>query len=307
MSAAPRKDEQVGTTPAGGSLAMRLVGVGVPEALALVLAEACTTPPEQRTGEAALCVLELPDALEVAGWLEQNLTGGDLGDTVFKLLGAAGALFGAEVGSRIVLDHMPAAVEALEAMADSEPEADSAPDSLFAAMARAEPLMLKAALELAASSDPRYDRGLYMDESVLLPAFVVAGPEDAEPAEYSGALVSTPYGIVFVLSNAVLSESTARLVPEDGLLGEGALHVGLEKITAAAFFVPEALGEFEGVAGVQLGLSPDGDVHVHLELEGLGPFGVRLLFAGWPPGRQDALRRRLAVIMERIGDALAAR
>ena len=284
---------------------MRLVGVGVPEDLALVFAEASTSPAGERTGDAAACVLEPSGARQAVRHLEEQLAGSvqPLG-RVFTLLGVAALLFGAEEGSRIVLHYMPAAVKALQEMAD-EPEDAPREDSLLASAARAEPLMLKAALEQAASSDPHYDHQLYMDESILLPGFIVADRDGAEPVELSGALVTTPREMIFVLSDAVLSEATARLIPE-GLLAHGTLSFRLEELTAVTFYLPGDFADVEEASRVEFGPSPDDDVHAHFELEGHRQLSVRLLYARWPAGRQEGLRRRLAAVVERVGDALAA-
>ena len=282
---------------------MRLVGLGVPEDLALVFAEASTSIPGDRTGDAAACVLEPERALRAVEQIEEQLSRGvqPVGK-VFTLLGVAALLFGAEEGARIVLEHMPAAVQALQEMAN-EPEDASAGDSLLASAARAEPLMLKAALERSASSDPHYDHQLYMDESVLLPGFVVADRERAEPVELSGALVTTPGEMVFVLSDAVLSEATARLIPA-GLLEHGTLSFRLEELTAVTFYLPDALADFGEASRVGFGPSPDDDVHAHFELKGHRQLSVRLLYARWPSNRQEALRRRLSSVIERVRDAL---
>jgi hypothetical protein len=284
-------------------MTMRLVEVGVPEQLALVFAVASTSPAGQRAGDAAGCVLEPQDALKVVEWTEKQLAGElQLRQRVFALLGAAALLFGAEEGSRIVLRHMPEAVRAVEEMANEPDDGDD--DSLLSAAARAEPLMLRTALERAAASDPGYSRELYMDESVLLPGFIVADRGGAaEPAELSGALVSTPHGIVFALSDAMLSEATARLIPY-GLLEHGTLHFGLDELTAAALFLPDNFGEEDEAPGVDYGPSPDDDVHVHFTLRGRRRLSVRLLFAGWPAARLEVLVRRLDTMVERIAEAL---
>ena len=282
---------------------MRLVGLGVPEELALVFAEASTSSARERTGDAAACVLEPSGARQAVQRLEEQLAGGvQPVAKVFTVLGVAALLFGAEEGARIVLHYMPAAVQALQEMA-LEAEDGSREDSLLASAARAEPLMLKAALQQAASSDPHYDHQLYMDESVLLPGFVVADRDRAEPVELSGALVTTPREMIFVLSDAVLSEATARLIPE-GLLEHGTLTFRLEELTAATFYLPESFSDITEDSRVDFGPSPDEDVHAHFELEEHRQLNVRLLYARWPLGRQESLRRRLASVVERVGNAL---
>ena len=282
---------------------MRLAGLGVPKDLAVVFAEASTSTQGERTGDAAGCVLDPAGALQAVRRLEEMLAGGvEPVGRVFTLLGVAALLFGAEEGSRIVLHHMPEAVTALQEMA-SEPEDSPLGDSLLASAARAEPLMLKAALELAASSDPHYDHQLYMDESVLLPGFIVADRAGADAVELSGALVTTPREMIFVLSDAVLSEATARLIPE-GLLEHGTLTFRLEELTAATFYLPEAFADVKEDPRVDFGPSPDEDVHAHFELEEHRQLNVRLLYARWPAGRQESLRRRVASVVERVGNAL---
>lgn len=293
------------TTPPGLTLALRLVSSGVPDGLAAVLAEACALPPGRRTGEAAGCVLDQAGALRVVELLE-----GQLGlqvstrDAVVALLGAGAVLFGAEESARLVLKHVPAAEQALEEMAQESEEA-AWEDPLLSVEAKAEPLMLRAALELAAASDPGFNRELYMDESVLLPGFMIVPQGNAESVELNGALVSTPGGFVFVLSDGLLSAETAELLPAERL-GKGAQEFLLSQISAAVFLVPDAVEEIEAGEGTELGRSPDGELYAHFEVPPRGVVSIGLVYSHWPASRQEVLLRRFETILGRVDGALQA-
>jgi hypothetical protein len=290
------------TTPPGLTLALRLAGAGIPDGLAAVLAEVCAVPPEKRTGEAAACVLDREGALKVVEWLEGQL-GQDAQsrDAVVAMLGAGAVLFGAEESARLVLRHVPAAAAALEEMA-GESEDAAGEDPLMSVEAKAEPLMLRAALERAAASDPQYNRELYMDESVLLPGFMLVPQADGETLELNGALVSTPGGFVFVLSDGMLSPGTASLLPP-GRLKQGTLEFRLDQISDAVFLVPAALEEFD-VAGTELGTSPDGELYAHFEVPPDGVVSMCLVYTHWPVSRQEVLLRRFETVVGRVATAL---
>lgn len=290
-------------TPPGLTLALRLVDEGIPDGLAAILAEACAVPPEKRSGEAAGCVLDQPGALRVVEWLEGQV-GSEVQprDSVVAMLGAAAVLFGAEEAARLVLRHVPSAVEALEEMA-LESEDAAGEDPLLSVEAQAEPLMLRAALERAAASDPLYDRELYMDESVVLPGFLLVPRGESASMELNGALVSTPGGFVFVLSDSLLSGETAGLVPR-GELEHGALSFRLEQIAGALFSLPEGLGGFGAGQQVAFGPSPDGELHAHFEVRDHALVSVCIAYAKWPASTQDVLLRRFETVVERVARAL---
>lgn len=291
------------TTPPGLTLALRLVDAGVPDGLAAVFAEACTLPPGRRTGEAAGCVLDQAGALRGVELLE-----GQLGphvptrDAVVALLGAGAVLFGAEESARLVLRHMPAAEQALQEMAQESEEA-AWDDPLLSVEAKAEPLMLRAALERAAASDPHFDRELYMDESVLLPGFMIVPQANGDSVELNGALVSTPGGFVFVLSDGLLSEETAGLLPT-GRLGEGSQEFLLRQVAAAVFLVPDSVEELGAGEGAELGRSPDGELYAHFEVPPRGVVSIGLVYSHWPASRQEVLLRRFETMVGRVEDAL---
>ena len=284
--------------PRGLTMALRLVDVGVPDGLAALLADAYAAPAGKRTGEAAGCVLDQPGILRVVEWLEGQLGAGiPTRDAVVAMLGASAVLFGAEEGARLVLKHVPAAAPALEEM-EQESEDAAGEDPLLSVEAKAEPLMLRAALERAAASDPNYHRELYMDESVLLPGFVVVPQRGAESIELNGALVSTPGGFVFVLSDGMLSAETAALVPTDRLRPDQ-LEFRLEQITSTVFLVPDAAGDLE-VPGAELGSSPDGELYAHFDVPPRGLVSIGIVYSHWPASRQDALLRRFRTVVERV-------
>ncbi|WP_235780534.1 hypothetical protein [Sinomonas notoginsengisoli] len=290
-------------TPPGLALAMRLAGSGIPDGLAAVLAEVCAVPPEKRGGEAAACVLDQAGALRVVEWLEGQL-GEDvqIRDAVVAMLGGCAVLFGAEEAGRLVLRHVPAAVDALEEMAQESEDA-AGEDPLLSVEARAEPLMLQAALERAAPTDPLYDRELYMDESVVLPGFLLVPRRGAESVELNGALVSTPGGFVFVLSDSLLSGATAGLVPK-GELEQGALAFRLDEILEALFLVPEVIDEFETAPEVGFGPSPDGELHAHFGVRNHAVITVCLAYSQWPASRREALLERFETMIKRVAAAL---
>lgn len=291
-------------TPPGLTLAMRLAGSGIPDGLAAVLAEVCALPPDKRSGEAAGCVLDQAGALPVVEWLEGQL-GPDvkIRDAVVAMLGASAVLFGAEEAGRLVLRHVPAAVDALEEMAQESEDA-AGEDPLLSVEARAEPLMLRAALERAAATDPQYNRELYMDESVVLPGFLLVARRDEESVELNGAFVSTPGGFVFVLSDSLLSGATAGLVPR-GELEQGALSFALDQIVEAVFLVPEPIGEFETEPPVvEFGPSPDGEIHAHFGVRNRAVISVCLAYSRWPASRQEAFLHRFETMVERVAAAL---
>ncbi|GAB3277351.1 hypothetical protein GCM10027449_16950 [Sinomonas notoginsengisoli] len=282
---------------------MRLAGSGIPDGLAAVLAEVCAVPPEKRGGEAAACVLDQAGALRVVEWLEGQL-GEDvqIRDAVVAMLGGCAVLFGAEEAGRLVLRHVPAAVDALEEMAQESEDA-AGEDPLLSVEARAEPLMLQAALERAAPTDPLYDRELYMDESVVLPGFLLVPRRGAESVELNGALVSTPGGFVFVLSDSLLSGATAGLVPK-GELEQGALAFRLDEILEALFLVPEVIDEFETAPEVGFGPSPDGELHAHFGVRNHAVITVCLAYSQWPASRREALLERFETMIKRVAAAL---
>lgn len=292
-------------TPSCLSLAQRLVESGVPEGLAAVLAHASTAAPGERSGEAAACVLDEQGALRVTTWLETQLAAGmDSREALVTILGAAALLFGAEEAGRLVLSHMPSAVQALEEMM-LESEDAAADDPMLASAAKAEALMLQAALARAAAEDPRYNHGLYMDESVVLPGFLLAARRGSEAVELNGALVSTPGGLVFVLSDGMLSAETASLLPE-GALERGSVAFRLDEIAEAVFLVPESFGGADAPTGVDFGRTPDGEVHAYIDVRGHGLLSICLAYSHWPAARQEVLRRRFETLVERVGSALHA-
>lgn len=289
-------------TPPGLALAMRLVAAGVPDGLAAVLAEACTLPPEKRTGEAAACVLDQAGALQVVEWLEAQLgQHASTRDAVVAMLGAGAVLFGAEESGRLVLKHVPAAAEAIEEMS-RESEDAAADDPLVSVEARAEPLMLRAALERAAATDPKFNRELYMDESVVLPGFLLV-PRGDESVELNGALVSTPGGFVFVLTDSLLSGATAGLVPR-GELEQGSLSFRLDQLIGAVFFAPEVLEGLDGWENVDFGPSPDGELHAHFEVRNHALISVCVAYSQLPASKQDLLLRRFETLVGRVDTAL---
>ncbi|BCT77649.1 hypothetical protein SCMU_34910 [Sinomonas cyclohexanicum] len=289
-------------TPPGLALAMRLVAAGVPDGLAAVLAEACAVPPEKRTGEAAACVLDQAGALQVVEWLEAQLgQHTSTRDAVVAMLGAGAVLFGAEESGRLVLKHVPAAAEAIEEMS-RESEDAAADDPLVSVEARAEPLMLRAALERAAATDPKFNRELYMDESVVLPGFLLV-PRGDESVELNGALVSTPGGFVFVLTDSLLSGATAGLVPR-GELEQGSLSFRLDQLIGAVFFAPEVLEGLDGWENVDFGPSPDGELHAHFEVRNHALISVCVAYSQLPASKQDLLLRRFETLVGRVDTAL---
>jgi hypothetical protein len=183
-----------------------------------------------------------------------------------------------------------------------ESEDAAGEDPLMSVEAKAEPLMLRAALERAAASDPQYNRELYMDESVLLPGFMLVPQADGETLELNGALVSTPGGFVFVLSDGMLSPGTASLLPP-GRLKQGTLEFRLDQISDAVFLVPAALEEFD-VAGAELGTSPDGELYAHFEVPPDGVVSMCLVYTHWPVSRQEVLLRRFETVVGRVATAL---
>lgn len=290
-------------TPPGLALAMRLVAAGIPDGLAAVLAETCTVRPEKRTGEAGACVVDQAAALQVVEWLEAQLgPGASTRDAVVAMLGAGAVLFGAEESGRLVLKHVPAAAEAIEEMSRESEEA-AGQDPLVSVEARAEPLMLRAALERAAATDPRFDHELYMDESVLLPGFLLVSREDGESVELNGALVSTPGGFVFVLTDSMLSGATAGLVPP-GELDQGALVFGLDQLVGAVFFAPVVLDGLGAWEGVDFGPSPDGELYAHFEVRNHALISVCIAYSQLPASKQDILLRRFETIAERVDAVL---
>jgi hypothetical protein len=178
-------------------------------------------------------------------------------------------------------------------------------DPLLSVEAKAEPLMVRAALEIAAASDPNFNRELYTDESVLMPGFMIVPQGNADPVELNGALVSTPGGFVFVLSDGLLSAETAGLLPVERL-GKGAQEFLLGQISTAVFLVPDSVEELEAGEGTELGRSPDGELYAHFEVPPRGVVSIGLVYSHWPASRQEVLLRRFETIMERVEDALQA-
>jgi hypothetical protein len=290
-------------TPPGVSLALRLVTTGIPDGFAALLAEACTLPPQRRAGEAAACVVDQATAQQVVEWLEGQVTP-ETGqrDAVVAMLGAGAVLFGAEESGRLVLKHVPYAADVLEEMA-IETQDDAGEDPMLSVEAQAETLMLKAALERAEAADPDYDHGLYMDESVILPGFLLVPRRGQDAVELNGALVSTPGGLVFVLSDSLLSGATAGLIPP-GELEQGSLSVLYDQIDAAVFQAPAPLGGFEPAPGLDFGPSPNGELHAHLDVHDHALVSICLAYSLWPEGRREALLRRFETMVERVAEAL---
>ncbi|GAA2199834.1 hypothetical protein [Sinomonas flava] len=307
------------TTPSGLPLATRLARAGVPDSLAAVLAETCTMAGAERRGEASRCVLDQAGARPVVEWLEGQLEA-EPGprEAVVAMLGAAAVLFGAEEAGRLVLRHVPEAAEVLGEMAQ-EAEDEAIEDPLLATAAKAEPMMMRAALEHAAASDPEYNHELYMDESVLLPGFLLLDQGDADPVELNGALVSTPRGFAFVLTDGMLSPATAALLPA-GVAEKGAVLFALDALEGAVFLVPDSFGLLgtdradgadpeDGTDGedslpLDIGPSPDGDLYAHFELPRGETVSLCLAYSQWPAGKQEVLRRRFETVVQRVADAL---
>lgn len=290
-------------TPPGLALAMRLVAAGIPDGLAAVLAETCTVPPQKRRGQAAACVLDQAGALQVVEWLEAQLgSGTSTRDAVVAMLGAGAVMFGAEESGRLVLEHVPAAAEAIEEMS-RESEDAAAEDPLVSVEARAEPLMLRAALERAAATDPAFNHELYMDESVVLPGFLLVARGDEESMELNGALVSTPGGIVFVLTDSLLSGATAGLVPR-GELEQGSLGFLLGQLVGAVVFAPVVLDGLDEWENVDFGPSPDGELHIHFEVRNHALISVCIAYSQLPASRQDLMLHRFETVVQRVNAAL---
>jgi hypothetical protein len=268
----------------------------------------------ERHGEAARCVLDQAGARPVVEWLEGQLEA-EPGprESVVAMLGAAAVLFGAEEAGRLVLRHVPEAAEVLGEMAQ-EAEDEAMEDPMLATAAKAEPMMMRAALEHAAASDPDYNHELYMDESVLLPGFLLLDQGDADPVELNGALVSTPRGFAFVLTDGMLSPATAALLPP-GVPEKGAVLFALDDLEGAVFLVPDSFGllgtdradggaDREDSLPLDIGPSPDGDLYAHFELPRGETVSLCLAYSHWPAAKQEVLRRRFETVVERVAEAL---
>lgn len=282
-------------------LGARLAGAGVPGALAAVLAQLCTLGPEERQGDAGRCPVGRERSLEVVLRLEEELAHCDSSrEALAAVLGTLSLLFGAEEAGRLVLRHVEGATKLLASMGETMDE-----DALMAVAVRAEPIMMRAALERVAAEDPCSDRQLDMDESVLLPGFLLV-PQGSGMIELNGALVSTPRGFVFMLSGPLLSPGTVE-VPPGAPVRDGAVLFGLEEIEEAVLLVPDGFDAIEAGPGIDVGLTPDGDIYAHFDVTGQGLVSICLAYSHWPPDKQGVLRRRFETMAERAARALRSR
>lgn len=240
-------------------------------------------------------------SLEVVLRLEEQLAhSGSSREALAAVLGALSLLFGAEEAGRLVLRHVEGAPELLATMGETMDE-----DALMSVAVRAEPIMMKAALDRVAAEDPRSDRQLDMDESVLLPGFLLV-PEGSGMVELNGALVSTPGGFVFMLSGSLLSPGAVG-VPPAAPVRDGALLFGLEEIEGAVLLVPDGFDAVQAGPGLDVGPAPDGDIYAHFKVTGHGLVSICLAYSHWPPDKQGVLRRRFETMAERAARALRSR